>query len=144
MAADDGDGLDGGAEGQDGLRVLEQDDGLLGDLLGELRALGDVGHLGLHRVIKEARGEDGVENAVNMVVQLGLGDFAGFDGLLELFAEEGLVGLLHVETGMGGLDGGVGSAPVREDEAVEVEGLLEDLVEQVVVLAGEVAIDAVV
>ena len=45
---------------------------------------------------------------------------------------------------MRGFGGGVRSAPVGEDEAFEVEVFLEDVVEQVVVFAGKVAVDAVV
>ncbi len=53
-------------------------------------------------------------------------------------------GLVHIEAGERGLDGGVGAAPVGEDEALELPVALEDLVEDVVVLAGVVAVDAVV
>ncbi len=67
------------------------------------------------------------------------------DGLLEGLAEEVVVaGLVHVEAGERGLDGGVGATPVGEDEALEAPVLLEDLVEGVVVLAGVVAVDVVV
>ena len=58
-------------------------------------------------------------------------------GLLERIAEEVVVaGLLLIEAGERGLDGGVGATPVGEHEAFEVEVVLEDLVEEVVVLAG--------
>ena len=42
------------------------------------------------------------------------------------------------------VDGAVGCAPVGEDPALEFEVFLEDLVEEVVVLAGVVALDEVV
>ena len=60
-------------------------------------------------------------------------------------AEEVVVaGLVHVEAGERGLDGGVGATPVGEDEALEAPVVLEHLVEGVVVLAGVVAVDVVV
>ena len=79
------------------------------------------------------------------VVEAGLRDLAVEDGLLERLREEVVVaGLVHVEAGERGLDGGVGATPVGEDEALESPVVFEHLVEGVVVLAGVVAVDAVV
>ena len=79
------------------------------------------------------------------IVEAGLRDLAAEDGLLQRIAEEVVVaGLVHVEAGERGLDGGVGATPVGEDEAFEAPVVLEDLVQGVVVLAGVVAVDVVV
>ncbi len=125
--------------------VAEQDDGLFGDVLrvvAALEGIDDGARRG--RVIDDAGGEHGAEEAVDHVVEAGLGDLSRLDGLLEGLAEVLVAGHLHVEAGEGGLDGGVGGLPVGDDEAGVVPLVLEDVVQQPIVFAGPVAVDLVV
>ena len=79
------------------------------------------------------------------VVQASLGDLAVLDSFFERLAEVVVVaGHVLVESAERGLDGAVGCAPVGEHPALELEIFFEDLVEEVVVLAGVVAFDQVV
>ena len=78
---------------------------------------------------------------MDRVVEAGHGDLVALDGGFERIAEDSCrAGLLLIEAGERGLDGGVGATPVGEDEALEAEVFLEDLVEGVVVLAGPVVV----
>ena len=73
------------------------------------------------------------------------GNLAVFDCLFERRVEVVVVaGHLLIEAVQRGLDRAVGRAPVGDDPALEAPVLLQDLVEQVVVLAGVVAVDEVV
>ena len=71
------------------LLVLEQDDALLCDALRELVAAFDVGDLLDDRMVEEAGSEDGAQNAVHVIVELVLGDFAASTAFLSVVAEEG-------------------------------------------------------
>ena len=144
MCADDEDGLGGGGQGEEGVAVLQQNDGFFGDVARVIAASERVDDLADGRHVDDAGGEHAADDAVHHVVQTGLGDSAGEDGLLELVAEVDDAGLLHVEAGEGGLLGGVGAVPIGKDEALEVPLLFEDLVQGVVVLTGVGAVDAVV
>ncbi len=95
-------------------------------------------------VVDDSGGEHAAENAVHHVIDAGHGDLPGGDRLLELYAEEVFARHLLIEPGVGSFDGAVGRLPVGEHPALEVEVFLEHLIEQVVVLAGPVAIDLVV
>ena len=116
------------------------------DLLGVVAAAEGIDDAARHgRLVDDAVGEHAAHDAVDHVVEAGLRNLAAEDGLLERLGEEVVVaGLIHVEAGEGGFDGGVGSTPVGEDEAFEAPVVLQDLVEGEVVLAGVVAVDAVV
>ncbi len=59
-------------------------------------------------------------------------------------AEVLVIGLFLIETVEGGVDGGVSGPPVGHDEAGELPVAFEDVVEQVVVLAGVDAVHQVV
>ena len=147
MAADDSDGVGlSGGERKDAAGVLEQDGALLFDLLGVVataEGVDDAARSG--RLVDYAGGEHAADDAVDHVVEAALRDLAAEDGLLERLREEVVVaGLVLVEAGEGGFDGGVGATPIGEDETFEAPVVLEDLVEGVVVLAGVVAVDAVV
>src|ERR1017187_8806107 len=124
MAANQRYGVDGWAERQQVVLVLEEDDALFGYLLGYGVTAFDVGNLLDNGIIKEAGSKDGADDAMDVFVDLGLGDFAAGDSFLKRVAEEVLVGLLLVEAGMRGFYRGVGAAPIGENEALEVECLL--------------------
>ena len=97
------------------------------------------------RIIDDTGGEHAAQDAVNHVIESRHGDLAVFDGFLQRRVEVVVVaGHLLIEAVERGLDGAVGRAPVGDDPALELEVLLQDLVEQVVVLAGVVAFDEVV
>ena len=55
-----------------------------------------------------------------MLIDLVLGNIAAFDGLLECVAEEDIVRLLHIESGMRSFDGRVCTAPVGENEPLKI------------------------
>jgi hypothetical protein len=156
VGADDGDkaGL-GFVERQNAVAVLKEHDALFGDVLRVLETEEWVDDAADGGVVDGAGGEEAIEDAADHVVKAGERDGVAFDGGFEVGAEVarswllsgaiGVVpGLLHVEAGEGGLGGAVGAFPVGEDEAFEAEVALEDLVEEIVVFAGPVALDAVV
>ncbi len=96
-------------------------------------------------VIDDSGREHAAEDAVDHVVESCHGDLAVFYCFLERRVEVVVVaGHLLVEAIQCRLDGAVGRAPVGDDPALELEVLLQDLVEQVVVLAGVVAFDEVI
>ena len=72
------------------------------------------------------------------------GNFARIDGGLVLVAEEEAARLLVIEAGGGRFFSAVCTAPVGEDESGELPVFLQHVGEQVFVLAGEVAVDAVI
>ena len=97
------------------------------------------------RLVDDACGEHAAQDAVHHVVEAGLRDLAVLHGFFQRGVEVVVVaGHLLIEAGEGGWDGAVGCAPVGDDPALEVEVLLEDLVEEVVVLAGVFAFDEVI
>ena len=139
MRADDGDGLNGGCvERQDVAGVLQQNDAFVGDVLGIVASAEGIDDLGDGRVVDDAVREHAAQDAMNHVIEARHRDLIALDSLLQRIAEVAGAGLLLVEAGDGGVDGGVGAAPVGEDEALEVEIFFEDLIEEVVVLAGPV------
>ena len=97
------------------------------------------------RIVDNAGGEHAAHDATDHVVQAGLRNLAVLYGFLEGLAEVVVVaGHVLVESAEGGLDGAVGCAPVGEHKTFKLEVFLEDLIEEVVVLAGVVAIDEIV
>src|SRR5579871_625893 len=81
---------------------------------------------------------------MHVIAQFVLRDLSALDGFPQLVAIEILAGLLLVETGMRGFCRGVSASPIREHESFEMEILLQDVGEKITVLAGVIAIDAVV
>src|SRR5215468_4317347 len=84
VSADDSDAVKlGGVERQKILGVLEEHDTLLGNPLRDLETAHDVDHAFLRRVIDDASGEHGTQNAMDMIVEFRLWNLSGFDRLLE-------------------------------------------------------------
>ncbi len=104
----------------------------------------DFDHALLDGMVNDAGEKLGIEDPARVIVNLGHGHAPGFDGFFELCAEVVGHGLFLIEAGRGGLLGAVSSTPVREHEAFEAPLVLKCVAEQVGVLAGVVAIDAVV
>ncbi len=75
---------------------------------------------------------------MDRVIEARHGNLAVLNGLLQRIAEILRAGLLLIEAGERGVDGGVRAAPVGEDKAFEVPVFFQHLVEQVVILAGPV------
>ena len=135
----------GGFERQDAAGVLQEHDALFGDVLGVVASAEGIDYGADGGFVDDACGEHAAQDAVDHVIEACLGDLAVFDGFLQRGAEVVVVaGHLLIEAGEGGFDGAVGCAPVGDDPALELEVFLEDLVEEVVVLAGVVAVDEVV
>ncbi len=78
------------------------------------------------------------------VVQPRGGNAAALDVLLQLRAEKSIGGLFHIEPGIGGLHSGVRATPIGDDEALKSPLLLQNVIQQVAILAGIVAIHLVV
>jgi hypothetical protein len=143
--SDDGDGLDGrGAQRQLAVGILEQNRALLRHAPRHFEAAKDVDHLGGRPVVKEPDREFGPQNAVDHLVEARHGHFAALHGLLERIREIGIARHLDVESGEGRFHRAVRRAPIRQDESFETGGLLQDLAQNVSVLAGPVAVDLVV
>ncbi len=95
--------------------------------------------------IDNACGEHAAQDAVDHVIEACLGNLAALHGFLQRGVEIVVVaGHLLIEAGEGGGDGAMGCAPVGDDPALEVEVFLENLVEEIVILAGVFAVDEVV
>ncbi len=124
--------------------VLQQNNAALGELLCRRVALLHVRHLLHHRMIEQTRSKDGTQNAVHVVVDLILRNFAAFHGLLQRIAEEHLAWLLLVQTRMRSLHRRVRATPVRQHKTFELEVLLQHIRQQVAVLARKVAIHTVI
>ncbi len=140
-----GNGVHGGPiDGQHTTLVLEQNDALLRDAPRGGKAALYIHHALLRWEVEEAGLKHGTQDAVHVVIQLRHGDGARFHRLLELFAVEVVHRLLVVEAGCRGFDRAVGSAPVRDHEALEAPVFLEHIREGVFVLAGIVTVDGVV
>ena len=75
--------------------VLQQDDAFFSDLLGDSIPAFHVGNLPDHRVIEYARCENSAQNAMHVLVEFVLRDFAALHRLLQCLAKEDLVWLLH-------------------------------------------------
>ncbi len=138
-------------EGVDGLErqkttlILQEHDALLGDVLGIFEAAERIDNGADRRIVDDACGEHAAQNAVHHIIETRLGHLSVFDRLLQGSAEMVVVaGHLLIEAGESGFDGAVSRGPVGENPALELEVLLEDLIQQVVVLAGPVAIHEVV
>ncbi len=151
VAADQDDLLRRLRHGQQALVVLQQDDGLFGVALGHLGVGGVVDRrrlVAVDRIVVGTVVEHGVEDAMGHVVQPCLGDVA----VLDRFTQgTGIIGRgverparFLVEAVVRRLGGGVRRAPVGHDITLEAPVRLQDLVEEPVVLAGIVAVDAVV
>ena len=78
------------------------------------------------------------------VVDPGYRDFAAFDGLLEVVAEETAARHFLVETGQSRFIRAVRPAPIGHHPTLEFKGFLQHLVQRVVVLAGPIAVDFIV
>ena len=130
------------------VRVLEQHRTLLSDPLGGVGARERIHDAAAGRVVDDARGERGTDDAAHHVVDAAHGHLSRLDGLLQRVAEPRPFGrtsrLLGVQACQRRLRGAVRGVPVGDDESLEAPGLLQQLVEQVVVLAGPVAVHLVV
>ncbi|TLD12657.1 uncharacterized protein PgNI_03454 [Pyricularia grisea] len=88
---------------------------------------------------------DELEHGAGTLVEDMLADLVGVDAELEEVATEARrAGHLEVETGVGGLGGGVGAVPIAHDHAVPAPLLPQHVVQQLGVLAAVGAVDAVV
>ena len=126
------------------VRVLQQHDGLFGDALGHFEAVKHIRHAAIRRVIVQPHRKLAAQHPVHHVVEARHGNLAALDRFLESGAE--VIGFrhLHVQAGVGRLGGAMRGAPVGDDEALEAEILFQSLVQQIVVLAGVIAVDQVV
>ena len=124
--------------------VLQQNDALFSDVLGGRHSALDIRHLPDDRMIKQTAGKNRAQNALDVIVQLLLGDFSCLDRLLQSVTIEVLARLLLIEAGVRRLGSGVGSAPVRNYESFEVEAFFQNVGQQIAVLAGIIAVDPVV
>ena len=134
----------GGIEWQQMVFVLQENDAFFSDVLGGRHSALDIRHLPDDRMIKQTAGKNRAQDALDVIVQLLLGDFSALDRFLQSVAIEILARLLLVQAGVRRLGGGVGSAPVRNYESFEVEAFLQKVGKQIAVLAGIIAVDPVV
>ena len=145
VRADDGDGAQlGRAERKSILFVLEQNDTGLFNLARRLHAREGIDDEALAGIVDDAGGEHGAQNALHMLIEFGLRNAAGFNSVLVTLLVEEAAGLFVVEAGGRCLLDRVSAAPVREHEAGEIPVLLQHVGEQPFVLAGKVAIHAIV
>ena len=124
--------------------IFQQDDALLGKLLSNLEPTLDVDHAFLRGIVDHACGEHGSKNTPDVVVQFRHGELARLDLPLQRVAVENPAWLLLIEAGSRSLGRAVGRAPVGEDESFELPVSFQQIAKQVFVLAGVVAVDAVV
>src|SRR5262249_29576255 len=95
-------------------------------------------------VIDDAGGEFGAEDAVNVVVELGLRNLSSLQSSFEFVAEEQAERLFIVEPSGGRFDRAVGGSPVGDDEAWEVPIVFEEIGKEPFVLAGVLAVNKIV
>ena len=126
------------------LLILEQDDALLLQFASHLQSTQYIRDAPLHRVIHQARGEHCAQNAMHVIVHLGLGYCAGFHSLLQIVSIEKPSRLLVIHACCGSLGYAVGSSPIGENESLKLPVLLQKISEQILVFAGIVAVQAVV
>src|ERR1035438_368219 len=124
--------------------ILEENNAFLRELLRYYVPALNVRNLLDYRIVKEARGKNGAQDAMDVLVDLVLGNLPALDGFLQRVTEKVLTGLFLVEACVGGFGGGMGTTPIGEHKALEVKILLQDFREQVGVFASIVAIHPVV
>src|SRR5580693_6289342 len=106
MRPDDGDGVKArGNQGQNSGLVLEQDDAAFFDFAGNGEADEGIHNAALAWEIDYSGGKHGAENAVHMLVELGLGNCPCFDGSLVFGLVEEAARLFVIEAGGGSFFG---------------------------------------
>ena len=133
-----------GGERQDAGIILQQDQRLFFDLLRIVTPAEGIHHAPHRRMVDHAIGEHAAHDAVHHIIQPRLRKLPIQHVLFQGRTEVGVARLLHVQPGARGLKRAVRALPIGEYEALEVPVLLQHLVQQVVVLAGKVAVHAVV
>jgi hypothetical protein len=116
----------------------------LATLSGYFESAHGIDHLDVRRIVDDAGGKLGAQDAMHHLVEQCLGYRAGLDGLFQLVAEVVASRHLHIEAGFCGFHGRVRAAPVRDDEAFKAEVVIENVAQGVVVFAGVGAVDEVV
>ena len=145
VGADDCNRLDRcGVQRQHAAVVLQQDNSTFFDLARGLESRERIDNEAVARIIDDSGGKHGTQDAVHVLVELGLRNCSRFNGGLELVAEEVPAGLFIVQSGCGSFFSGVRSAPVREHKAGELPLRLQHLVHQPVVFAGVSSVHLVV
>ena len=124
--------------------VFQQHDSLLGDLLRDLKVRLHIHHALVWRIIDYAGSKHGPEDALDVIIQFGFRDFVRLDGFLHGLAVKDFSWLFMIQPCSRCLRCRMCSLPVGENKAREVPVFLQDIVEQVLVFAGIVAVDAVV
>ena len=100
VAADDGDAADARRnDGKHGVAVLQENDAVFFDVLGDVQSLLHVDHAFLRRIVDDAGEKLGIEDAARMIVNFRERHAAGVDGILELGAKPVRSRLLLVKTG---------------------------------------------
>src|ERR1700722_6942888 len=79
-----------------------------------------------------------------MIIEFSHGNFVRFNIGFQFVALENPAGLFVIETGGRSFGGAVGPAPIGEYESFEVPVFLQEIVEEVFVLAGIVAVETIV
>ena len=124
--------------------VLQEDDSAFRDPLGDGEARRRIDLLHGLGAVKRANRSKAAQDATRHVVDPLFRDLALFDGPLQRVREVALLPELLVEACVGGPRGAVRRAPVGHDPALEAPLGLQDVVEEMGVLAGVDAVDLVV
>ncbi len=103
-----------------------------------------IGHAAVRRVVEQPHRKLAAQDPVRHVIEAGHGNLPAFHRLLESLAE--VIGFRHLEvqTGVGRLGCAMRGAPVGDDETLKAKVFLQSLVEEIVVLAGVIAVHQVI
>ena len=129
---------------QQSVAILQEDDAAFRDALRDGKASRAVYRLHGFRAVERSDRNEAAQDATRHVVDSLFGDFAFFDGGLQRAREVAFLPELLVEARVGGLRGAVGRAPIGHDPALEAPLGLQDVVEEMRVLAGVDAVHLVV
>ena len=124
--------------------ISEQHNALFRNLLRDLETAFHIHHAFFRRIIDYAAGKHGPQYAVNMLIQFGLGNLAGFHRFLHGVPVEDFTGFLMIQSGGGRLRSTVRSLPIRHDKTLEAPVFLQDIGQQVLVFTGIITIHPVV
>lgn len=125
--------------------IFQQDDALFSDVLRIVTPLERIDHAANRRIVDDTCGKHAAKDAMDHIVEPRLGNLPVFYRLLQRLAEVVVIArhvLIHPV--QRGLHRAMRSAPVRQYPALELEVLFQNLVQQVVVLAGMIALVKVV
>ena len=145
MPADHGDATNlGRIKGQDRFVVFEKHDAFFFQMLGDIQPALHIDDAFLDGMIHNAGKELGIKNPARVVINIGHRHFAVLHCLYKRRPKEIGHGLFLVQAGRRSLLGAVRSVPIGDDETLISPILLQNVMQDVGILTGVVAVDAVI